>query len=321
MNLNLSHPLNKAEAVVIDRPESISIKRLQIADMKADDVLVKVNYSGVSSGTERLLYEGRMPNFPGMGYPLIPGYESIGTVEKSGEESRFVAGERVFVPGAKCFAGYKSLFGGSASRLVVSSKRICSVPNDTQEEGILLALAATAHHIFSEKEGYKPDIIIGHGTLGRLIARISILKGANPVVVEVNPDRRKGSFPYELIGLSESRNLTGKSVIDASGDSSQLNDLIKFLKPKGEVVLAGFYDKPLNFDFAPAFIREAKIRVSAQWSDYDLQQVNDYFKSKKLDFTDIVTHKFPADLAADAYKVAFNDSSCLKMIIDWKGYS
>ena len=32
-----------------------------------------VEWSGISTGTERLLWSGRMPPFPGLGYPLVPG--------------------------------------------------------------------------------------------------------------------------------------------------------------------------------------------------------------------------------------------------------
>ena len=44
-----------------------------------------IEWSGISTGTEKLLWSGRMPPFPGMGYPLVPGYESVG---------RIVAGRR-----------------------------------------------------------------------------------------------------------------------------------------------------------------------------------------------------------------------------------
>jgi 3-hydroxyethyl bacteriochlorophyllide a dehydrogenase len=281
MVINLNQNSHIAEAVVLEKPNTLSLKKLQIDDIGADDVLVSVDYSGISTGTERLLYEGRMPNFPGMGYPLVPGYESIGTVEKSGSESDLLPGEKVFIPGAKCFGEFKSLFGGTASKLVVSSKRVCRVSKDTNEEGTLLALAATAQHIFSDSNEYKPDIIVGHGALGRLIAKIAILNGANPIVIEASKDRRKGNFEYEVISPLESKSLSCNCVVDASGDSSQLNNLIKFLKPGGEVVLAGFYDKPLSFDFAPAFLREAKIRVSAQWTPNDLKEVSRLFAEKK----------------------------------------
>ena len=40
----------------------------------------------------------------GMGYPLVPGYESVGRVRSAGERSGNArVGDRVFVPGARCF--------------------------------------------------------------------------------------------------------------------------------------------------------------------------------------------------------------------------
>ena len=64
---------------------------------------VETRWSGVSAGTERLLFTGRMPAFPGMGYPLVPGYESVGRVVDAGPDADRI-GTQVFVPGAKCSA-------------------------------------------------------------------------------------------------------------------------------------------------------------------------------------------------------------------------
>jgi 2-desacetyl-2-hydroxyethyl bacteriochlorophyllide A dehydrogenase len=44
-----------------------------------------------------------MPHFPGMGYPLVPGYESVGVVIEAGADCRAALGETVFVPGARCY--------------------------------------------------------------------------------------------------------------------------------------------------------------------------------------------------------------------------
>jgi len=51
------------------------------------DVVVDLAWSGVSAGTERLLWSGDMPPFPGLGYPLVPGYESVGRVVEAGPRS------------------------------------------------------------------------------------------------------------------------------------------------------------------------------------------------------------------------------------------
>ena len=80
--------LNKAAAVLLKTPGNIEIQELFLDPLKEGDVLVENLYSGVSTGTERLLFEGRMPEFPGMGYPLVPGYECFGRVVEISESSK-----------------------------------------------------------------------------------------------------------------------------------------------------------------------------------------------------------------------------------------
>ena len=62
-----------ALAIVLEEPGRLALSRLPIDSPGEADVVVATNWSGVSTGTERLLYTGRMPDFPGMGYPLVPG--------------------------------------------------------------------------------------------------------------------------------------------------------------------------------------------------------------------------------------------------------
>src|SRR5262245_37138586 len=106
-------------AVVLEKPERLTLSRLDLSDPGDDDVVVDIEWSGISTGTERLLWSGRMPSFPGMGYPLVPGYESVGRIAKAGPSSGANVGDLVFVPGARCFGPVRGLFGGAASRLVV----------------------------------------------------------------------------------------------------------------------------------------------------------------------------------------------------------
>ena len=99
------------------------MRRLQLPEPGPADLVVDVEWSGISTGTERLLWSGKMPPFPGMGYPLVPGYETVGRVVEAGGEAGTAVGARVFVPGAKCFGDVRGLFGGAASRLVVPAAR------------------------------------------------------------------------------------------------------------------------------------------------------------------------------------------------------
>ena len=170
-----------ALAVVLAAPETLALNRLPITEPGEADIAVAVEWSGISTGTERLLWSGRMPDFPGMGYPLVPGYEAVGRVERAGPRSGVQVGERVFVPGARCFGEVRGLFGAAASRLVVPGARAVLLGEGVGEQGVLLALAATARHALappgSAPGAALPDLIVGHGTLGRLLARLAVLEG------------------------------------------------------------------------------------------------------------------------------------------------
>jgi 3-hydroxyethyl bacteriochlorophyllide a dehydrogenase len=307
-------------AVVLQQPEQLQLRPLDLLPASHADIVVDVEWSGISTGTERLLWSGRMPDFPGMGYPLVPGYESLGRVASAGRDSGHEVGERVFVPGSRGFKDVRGLFGGAASRLVVAGQRAVRLDESIGEQGVLLALAATAHHALAA--GAPADLVVGHGVLGRLLARLSLAAGGEPPVVwESRSDRADGARGYTVVDPREDPKHDYKSIYDASGDATLLDVLIGRLARGGEIVLAGFYSAPLAFAFPPAFMREARIRVAAEWSHPDLLAVVDLVQAGRLSLDGLITHRQPAHRASDAYPTAFEDPSCLKMILDWSACS
>lgn len=309
----------QALAVVLEKPGQLTTRALRLDSPGEDDVVVDLDWTGVSAGTERLLFRGEMPPFPGMGYPLVPGYEGVGRVTGAGGRSGHRVGATVFVPGARCFGEIHGLFGGAASRVVVPGVRARSVPSGLGERTTLLALAATAHHALAARGARPPSLIVGHGALGRLLARLTVLRGAPPPVVwETEPRRRQGEFGYPTVDPESDPRRDYDSVYDASGDGSLIDALISRLAHGGELVLAGFYSRPLSFAFPPAFMREARIRIAAEWSQPDLEAVVEYVESGRLDLDGLITHRMRAEHASEAYEIAFDDPNCLKMILDWR---
>ncbi len=307
-------------AVLLEEPMRLSLARLGLAQPGEADVLVDVTFSGISTGTERLLWSGRMPPFPGLGYPLVPGYESVGTIVAAGPRSGRRVGETVFVPGSNSFVGARGLFGGAARRLVAPGARALPIDPSLGEEGVLLALAATARHAYPDP-AHQPDLIVGHGVLGRLLARLAVAHGAAPTVWETNPARRDGAAGYAVVHPDEDRGGPYRAICDVSGDSTILDPLISRLAPQGEIVLAGFYADPLSFTFPPAFMREVRIRIAAEWKPEDLVAVSELVRSGRLSLAGLITHHAAADRAAEAYETAFTDPTCLKMVLDWRGVS
>lgn len=313
----------KSVAVVLQEPGRIELGELDLIEPSPSDLVVDLDWTGISTGTERLLWRGEMPSFPGMGYPLVPGYEATGHVRAAGDATGFQVGQRVFVPGAHCFASVRSLFGAAASRLVVPAERALAVDDTIGEQAILLALAATAHHALVAPNAKLPDLIVGHGVLARMLARLAIALGGRrpaPVVWEIDRIRGTGAEGYRVIHPDSDSRRDYQSIYDVSGDTSLTDTLIARLAPGGELTLAGFYSKPISFSFAPAFIRESRIRIAAEWKLADLRAVRDLVSDGRLSLDGLITHRQEAATAPQAYRDAFEDPACLKMIIDWRQY-
>jgi len=305
--------------VVLREPLHLELDMLEMTPPAPGDLVVDVEWTGISTGTERLLWSGHMPPFPGMGYPLVPGYESVGRITSAGFDCNLSIGQRVFVPGARCFGEVRSLFGGAAAQLVVPAARVTAIDENWGERGTLLALAATAHHALAAAGGDMPDCIVGHGVLGRLLARVAIaLGGEPPTVWERDPNRVEGALGYRVLDPADDEERNFRVIYDASGDASLLNYLIARLAPGGEIVLAGFYSEQLSFAFPPAFMREARIRVAAEWRPSDLLAVRDLVAAGRLSLEGLISHRQQVSQAASAYRTAFDDPTCLKMILDWR---
>jgi 3-hydroxyethyl bacteriochlorophyllide a dehydrogenase len=64
-------------------------------------------------------------------------------------------------------------------------------------------------------------------------------------------------------------------------------------------------------------MREARMRIAAEWKRPDLLAVNELVHTGRLSLDGLITHTQPSKQAGSAYETAFGDASCLKMILDW----
>lgn len=308
----------ETKAVILQGPCDLGLGDVRLTAPGEDDITVEITHSGISTGTEKLFWSGQMPPFPGMGYPLVPGYESAGEVVEAGSGTTFRVGDRVFVPGANCYHDVKGLFGGATRRLVTKADRVTRIDSALGAEGALLALAATARHAMAGFGHTLPDLIVGHGVLGRLLARLTLAAGGPaPTVWEIDAGRATGATGYEVIHPDTDPRRNYRAIYDASGRGDLLNDLVTRIARGGEIVLAGFYTQPLSFAFPPAFMKEARFRIAAEWTRDDLVATRALVDAGALSLAGLITHRAAAADAAAAYRTAFEDAACLKMILDW----
>jgi bacteriochlorophyllide a dehydrogenase len=306
-------PALRAHGVVFSGKCRADLTSLKLKAPADGDVIVDVAWSGISTGTERMLWSGEMPPFPGMGYPLVPGYESVGRIIHAPGQPE-MEGRMAFIPGASCYEDASGLFGASASRLVVPAARITLLGEDADPQHTLLALAATAHHAIVR--GKAPDLVIGNGVLGRLVARITdAITGQVPTIWETNPVRRTGSA---AIDPSSDTRFDYGAPCDVSGSIAAIDQAITHCARGAEITLAGFYKERPSFAFPPAFMKEISLHVAAEWRPEDLNAVLAMVRDGVLSLDGLITHTTAPDDISGAYETAFDDSSCLKMIIDWE---
>jgi 3-hydroxyethyl bacteriochlorophyllide a dehydrogenase len=320
--------LVKTTAVVFEQPQQLSVRELTLVPATDADVLVAMRWSGISTGTERMLWTGTMPPFPGLGYPLVPGYEGVGDIVEAGPASGRTVGELVYIAGSRGFTDARGLFGGQASLVVVPGTKTVVLDPSLGETGALFALAATAHNALGaaapgvsprDVPELLPELIVGHGALGRLIARLVVLYGGKrPTVWEINPVRMDGARGYDVIHPETDTRRDYRTICEVSGANGLIDTLVGRLAPGGEICLAGFYSEPVSFTFPPAFMRHARFRIAAQWKESDLQTIATLANSGALALDGLITHREAVSRAADAYTTAFGDPHCVKMILDWR---
>ena len=130
-----------------------------------------------------------------------------------------------------------------------------------------------------------------------------------------------GATDYPVLTADDDTRRDYRCIFDASGDAALLDTLVMRLAKGGEIVLAGFYATPISFVFPPAFMKEARFRIAAEWSSADLADCVAMHRDGRLSLDGLITDVSPAERAADAYRAAFDHPHCLKMVLAWSTLS
>lgn len=315
----------KARAVVFPEAGRVELREVTLRDATTDEIVVDTSYSSISSGTERLLFMGRLPPIPQLRYPLVPGYEAVGTVLTVGSDVREVrAGDKVFVGGSFCYTDVSAAFGGQSSRLIKKAEQVVPLYGIPPKQAPLLALAATALHgvrRLGEVAGLRV-MVLGAGAVGQLAARFLIATGVMPVLVDHSAERLASAPDCEKIDVSkvslEKQSLgTVHHAIEATGDPAQIASCARILQAGGKIVLLSYYDT-LTTPYADLFLKESSLIVSREWASGDLIAARDAVDSGAVDLGPLANLVVPIDRYEYAYDCAFNDPSVMKVVLQWE---
>lgn len=244
-----------AEAFWVSFPGKGEIRTVEVPAPGPDEVLVRTLHSGVSRGTETLVFTGRVPesqwaamrapfqagDFP---FPVKYGYLSVGVVEAGVAE---LVGRTVF-----CLYPHQS-------RYVVPASAVTVVPDGVPaDRAVLAGTVETAVNALWDAPPRLGDriAVVGAGMVGASVA--AVLSGFPGVRVEiVDPDPDRAALAQRLgVGYARPEDAAGDCdlVVHASATSAGLTRSLELLATEGTVAELSWYgDKPVSVPLGEFF--------------------------------------------------------------------
>lgn len=245
----------EARAFWVASPGHGEIRDAVVSAPADGEVLVRARYSGISRGTEALVFGGRVPEsewtrmrapfqegeFPA---PVKYGYAMVGEVERGPAE---LVGRAVFV------------LHPHQTRFVVPVEAVHLVPDDVPAERAVLAanLETAINGVWDARPHVGDRIaVVGAGTVGVLTAwLVARIPGAAVELVDINPNR---AAVAAAMGVPFATPATASGdadcVIHASGSPSGLELALQLAALEATIVeLSWFGDQPVALPLGHEF--------------------------------------------------------------------
>jgi 2-desacetyl-2-hydroxyethyl bacteriochlorophyllide A dehydrogenase len=244
-----------ARAFWVAAPGRGEIRAEVLSPPAADEVVVRALFSGISRGTEALVFEGRVPAsehqrmrapfqagvFPS---PVKYGYSSVGIVEQGPAD---LQGRHVFV------------LYPHQTRYVVPAAAVTVLPRDVPPaRAVLAANLETAINGIWDARPHVGDrvTVVGAGTVGCLVAWIAgRIANCEVELVDINPEREAIARALGVgFALGEAARFGADVVIHASGSPSGLEIALRVAAFEATIVEMSWYgDRPVTVPLGEAF--------------------------------------------------------------------
>ncbi|MGW5558961.1 dehydrogenase [Micromonospora sp. NPDC003944] len=245
----------EAYACWVREPGAAEIRPVSLTDPGPDEVLVRASYSGISRGTETLVFAGKVPadqyaamrapfqegEFPG---PVKYGYLSVGVVEQGPPE---LLGRTVF-----CLHPHQSAY-------VVPVSAVVPVPEGVPAaRAVLAGTVETAVNALWDAAPLVGDrvTVIGAGMVGCCVAAL-VARYPGVQVELVDTDARRAGVAGALgVDFADPADARGDRdlVVHASATAAGLQQSLDLLAPEGTVIELSWYgDRPVQVSLGGAF--------------------------------------------------------------------
>jgi threonine dehydrogenase-like Zn-dependent dehydrogenase len=300
-----------ARALWYSKKGAAELRAAPLPRPQPGEALVRSLFSGISRGTERLVFNGevgrsewermRCPNQEGaFPFPVKYGYCATGVVEVGPAE---LAGRTVF-----CLHPHQDHFNASIASLV-------PVPDGVPaRRATLAANMETALNALWDAGAGPGDriVVVGAGVLGLLIAALAArLPGAEVAAVDVDESRRS---IVESLGaqFAPPKHAPGDAdiVFHASVTAAGLNTAINCAGFEGTIVEMSWYgDKPVQVDLGGAFHSRRLKLVSSQVGHVSPGRRPRWSHRRRVEAAVGLLATMPALDALVAEEIAFEDAA------------
>ena len=310
----------QSTAVQFSAPYAIELIDVDVPEPRHGETLVRVLFSGISSGTEMLAYRGQIDQDADLdeklgslsgtfGFPFRFGYSCVGTVAASGGR---------LAPGTLVFA-----FHPHQSHIVVPEQELIELPAVDPRHATLFPLVETALQITLDagRVAYSVVVVSGLGAVGILTGALLVRAGASVVGLDPEPARRDAAIhfgiqpyvPEEAPDVVRRATSEGVSLaVEASGNPDALRSLLGLLAHEGTVLVASWYgSRPVELPLGGAFHRRRITIRSTQVSTIPADQSSSWTLDRRrkaatallaqLDLGILATHQFPISNASEAF--------------------
>jgi 2-desacetyl-2-hydroxyethyl bacteriochlorophyllide A dehydrogenase len=213
--------------------------------------------------------------------------------------------------------------GGMAQQFRVPATQLVALPPglDVCDASLVEPAAVSWHALNLAATGPGRRVaVVGAGALGLLAAAGARRQGADDVaIVARHPHQQQVA---ERLGISLTLHGRYDIVIEAAGNPAALAQAVELVAPGGTVVVLGFHRAgKVELDWHTMFNREARIIPSLGYCRHENAREMDQAAAMLAEQPDIaralITHRFPIQDAAEAFRVAADKTSgAIRVVVE-----
>ena len=329
----------KTRAVCALAADKVVLREVTIPEPGPQEVVVRAEYSSISTGTERWVITGQFhpPGGKPLPYPLVPGYQKSGVVEALGAEvSGLRVGQRVFATIAKLadeqvIAGW----GGHIEHSVLPQTEVIPLPEGLDPvKAAALVLTQVGFNGGSRPPVRQGDraLVIGDGLVGQWLAQMLRQRGARVVLVGRRPERLAVAAQWSadlavnvretpLAEIAQQEAPGGFDIVaDSIGTAQSVEQLLGLVRRDGHLVLNGYYREGEHLlSIQQLHGREITAHAPAGWTRQRLVDTLGLVEEGTLRVRELMTHILPVEKASEAYHLVLNKPEAfLGICLDWQ---